>query len=68
VADFNADGNADIVAGLLGDEITGPMAFFSGKGAVQFGAPVTRPPENNVGSYATVTMQAVDMNKDGLQD
>lgn len=67
-ADFNGDGRVDIVAGLVGDEFTGPLAFFPGDGTGQFGRPITRPSENIVGSYATATMQVIDINKDGLPD
>jgi hypothetical protein len=44
------------------------LAFFPGDGTGKFGSPVTRPSENLVGSYATNTMQVVDVNKDGLPD
>ena len=66
--DFDGDGKLDIVAGLVGNEVTGPLAFFKGDGAGHFGPPVTRPSENIVGSYATSSIQAVDINKDGLPD
>jgi subtilisin family serine protease len=66
--DFDGDGKIDIVAGLVGNEVTGPLAFFKGDGTGHFGAPITRPSENIVGSYATSTIQAVDVNKDGLPD
>ncbi len=66
--DFDGDGKIDVVAGLLGDAVTGPLAFLRGDGAGHLGSPVTRPPENSVGSFATVTLQAFDFNGDGLPD
>ena len=66
--DFDGDGKIDIVAGLLGDAVTGPVAFLRGDGAGHLGPPVTRPPENSVGSFATITLQAFDFNGDGLPD
>jgi len=67
-ADFTGDGKVDIVAGLAGDAATGPLVFFRGDGKGGFGPAIFRPSESIVGSYATVTIQTADLNKDGLLD
>jgi hypothetical protein len=67
-ADFNGDGKLDIVAGLAGSAATGPLVFFKGDGKGGFGPAIFRPSESGVGSYATVTIQTADLNKDGLPD
>lgn len=67
-ADFNNDGKIDIVAGLFGDAVSGPLAFYAGDGTGHFAPPVTRPPENDIGGYYTNTIQAIDVNRDGLPD
>ena len=66
--DFDGDGKIDVVAGLIGNEFTGPLAFFGGDGAGRIGTAITRPPENYVGSFYTFTMQVSDLNGDGLPD
>src|SRR5579859_7256753 len=66
--DFTGDGKVDIVAGIAGDATTGPLAFFKGNGAGAFGKAIVRPSESFVGSYATVTLQTADLNRDGLPD
>src|SRR5262249_28184980 len=66
--DFTGDGKVDIVAGLVGDETTGPLAFFKGDGKGSFGKAIFRPSENFVGSFATFTIQTSDLNRDGLPD
>jgi hypothetical protein len=66
--DFNGDGKVDIVGGMVGDETVGPVVFFAGDGKGGFAPPKTRPLENYVGSFATVTIQIADMNGDGLPD
>ena len=66
--DFDGDGKVDIVAGLLGDETMGPVAFFKGDGKGSLGTAVTRPSENSVGAYFTNTIQAIDLNNDGFAD
>jgi hypothetical protein len=68
VADFNGDGHLDIVAGLLGDQTTGPLATLLGDGTGKFGAPVTRVADAITGSYATTTIISKDLNGDGLPD
>lgn len=68
VADFNGDGHLDIVAGLLGDQTTGPLATLLGDGTGKFGAPITRIDDAITGSYATTTVVARDLNGDGLPD
>jgi len=68
VADFNGDGHLDIVAGLLGDQTTGPLATLLGDGTGKFGAPITRLVDAITGSYATTTVLAKDLNKDGIPD
>jgi hypothetical protein len=68
VADFNGDGHLDIVAGLLGDQTTGPLATLLGDGTGKFGAPITRIADAVTGSYATTTVVAKDLNNDGLPD
>jgi len=66
--DFNGDGRTDIVAGLLGDAVTGPVAFLGGDGTGRLGRPIARPTQDFSGSYATVSLQAFDFNGDGLPD
>lgn len=68
VADVNGDGKLDIVAGLLGDEFTGPVATFLGDGAGNFGRAITQDTDVIVGSFATTTVVAVDLNSDGNAD
>jgi subtilisin family serine protease len=66
--DFDGDGKVDIVAGIVGDESTGPVALFRGDGTGRFGPPITRPPETGIGPFAVFTLQAFDFNGDGLPD
>jgi hypothetical protein len=68
VADFDGDGNLDVVAGIVGDEFTGPLVFLKGDGQGNFGAPVYQPTTNLVGSYATAAIAVADLNGDGLPD
>ena len=68
VADFDGDGKLDIVAGIAGDEFTGPLAFLKGDGTGKFGAPVTHVATDNTGSFFTATISVADLNGDGLPD
>lgn len=67
-ADFNGDGNIDVAAGLYGDAITGPLAFFAGDGQGHLGPVLTRPPEDFIGSFYSFSLQTADLNGDGLPD
>ena len=68
VADFNVDGHLDIVAGIVGGQTTGPLVTLEGDGSGKFGAPIFRPADTIIGSYATTTVVAGDLNGDGIPD
>jgi subtilase family protein/fervidolysin-like protein/VCBS repeat protein/FG-GAP repeat protein len=68
VADVNGDGKLDLVAGLLGNGSTGPLATFLGDGTGKFGAPLLTHATFPIGSYATTTLVLKDLNGDGLPD
>jgi hypothetical protein len=68
VADFDGDGKLDIVAGIAGDEFTGPLVFMKGDGTGKFGPPITHVATDDTGSFFTATVFAVDLNGDGLPD
>ena len=68
VADLNGDGHLDIVAGIAGDQTTGPIATLLGDGTGKFGSPVMSIVDSSTGSYATTTVVARDLNKDGIPD
>jgi subtilisin family serine protease len=66
--DFNGDGHTDVVAGIIGDEFTGPLAFLPGDGTGKLGPPTTRPTQSLFGFYAVFTLDAADLNGDGRPD
>ena len=68
VADLNGDGKLDVVAGLLGDENTGPLASLLGDGTGHLGSLHLSLLQNYVGNFATTTVVAKDLNGDGLPD
>jgi hypothetical protein len=68
VADLNGDGKADIVAGIIGSELQGPLATLLGDGTGKFGPPITTPGYNPVEFYLTARVVLKDLNNDGLPD
>jgi len=68
VADLNADGHLDIVAGIVGGQAAGPLVTLLGDGTGKFGDPITRAVDAITGSYATTTVIAKDLNGDGIPD
>jgi subtilisin family serine protease len=69
VADFNGTGHLDVVAGILGDNRTGPLAFFAGDGTGKFSAPVFTPTSGAFAvPWATTQIAVADFDHDGLPD
>ena len=66
VADFDGDGNLDVVAGLFGDGATGQLVFFPGDGTGMLGTPVFHFAET--GLVDTFYLAVADLNGDGLPD
>jgi hypothetical protein len=67
VADFDGDGNPDVVVGIFGDDLSGSLAFLRGDGTGNLGQPFTHFGQTN-GLYYTTTLAAADLNGDGLPD
>jgi len=67
VADFDGDGNPDVVVGIFGDGSAGSLAFLRGDGTGNLGEPLTHFGKIN-GYYYTTTLAAADLNGDGLPD
>jgi subtilisin family serine protease len=68
VADINGDGRLDLVAGLVGDNLTGPVATLLGDGSGKFATFHVSPTNNLLGSFVTTSVVAKDLNRDGLLD
>lgn len=67
VADFDGDGNPDVVVGIFGNYSTGSLAFLHGDGAGNLGPALTHFGVTN-GSFDTISMVVADLNGDGLPD
>jgi len=68
VADINGDGKLDLIAGLVGDQFTGPVATLLGDGSGKFATFHASPTDNLLGSFVTTSIVARDLNGDGLPD
>lgn len=68
VGDVNGDGKVDIVAGIEGDALTGPVATFLGDGTGKFGPPITSLAFNPILVFATTQVVLKDLNGDGRPD
>lgn len=67
VADFDGDGNPDVVVGIFGDGLAGSLAFLRGDGTGNLGQPLTHFGQTN-GYYYTTALAVADLNGDGLPD
>jgi len=68
VADFDGDGNLDVVAGIVNTETTGRLAFFYGDGTGKLNYPVFRDEGAGLIYFIPVSIAAADLNGDGLPD
>jgi subtilisin family serine protease len=68
VADINGDGKLDVIAGLAGNEFTGPVATKLGDGSGRFATFHVSPTDNLLGSFVTTSIVAKDLNGDSLPD
>jgi subtilisin family serine protease len=68
VADFEGDGNPDVVVGLLGGYGTGQLVFLRGDGTGKLGIPVFHYGPNGLGVPYTFALAVADLNGDGLPD
>lgn len=66
--DFNGDGHKDILAGLLGDRKTGPVALLPGDSTGVFRKPVFQGGDLAFSVLLTFWMAVGDMDSDGDQD
>src|SRR4029078_8812968 len=68
VADFDKDGNPDVVAGLVNTSPIGQLAFFHGDGSGRLSYPEFR--DNGIGLIYFVpgSISVADLNGDGYQD
>ena len=69
VGDFRGTGHLDVVAGIIGDNLLGPVAFFPGDGTGRFLAPITAPTNVEFEQpWATFQISVDDFDGDGLPD
>jgi subtilisin family serine protease len=69
VGNFRGTGHLDIVAGIIGDNLLGPVAFFPGDGTGRFSAPITSPTNVEfLDPWATFQISVADFDGDGLPD
>ncbi|HVG90086.1 MAG TPA: VCBS repeat-containing protein, partial [Alphaproteobacteria bacterium] len=69
VGNFRGTGHLDIAAGIIGDNLLGPLAFFPGDGTGRFSAPITAPTNSEFEvPWATFGLSVADFDGDGLPD
>jgi subtilisin family serine protease len=68
VADFDGDGNPDVVAGVLSTPLTGRLAFFHGDGSGKLGYPVFRDTIVETVYFNPISLSVADLDGDGRPD
>jgi subtilisin family serine protease len=69
VGNFRGTGHLDVVAGIIGDNHLGPLAFFPGDGTGKLSAPITTPTNSEFEEpWATFQISVADFDGDGLPD